>query len=171
MATGFWAPRWTAVRKRKEAAVRTTEGGPGRSEPVCETALRRLGDYRCMRLGAYCAQRIDAGPGIAPSDGRSRSCADRWGRWRAGWGRLAVGSVRPRLNAGVTDGDPRTRAELEVRRVYEPSRLAAAYVTAAYAQVVPRRQRAARSSAALTGVSPVADVRAETVAAGARRAG
>src|SRR5437899_12999444 len=80
MARVFRAPRWTAVRTQKEAAVRTTEGGPGRSEPVCETASRRLGDYRCMRLGAYCAQRIYAGPGIAPSDGRNRSCADRWGR-------------------------------------------------------------------------------------------
>ncbi len=82
-----------------------------------------------------------------------------------------MGYVRPRLNAGVTDRDPRRRAELEVRRVYEPSRLAAAYVTAAYAQVVPRRQRTTRSSSALKAVSPVADVRAETVAAGARRAG
>src|SRR5713101_953666 len=100
MARVFRAPRWTVVRKPKEAAVRTTEGGPGRSEPVCETALRRLGDYRCMRLGAYCAQRIDAGPGIAPSDGRNRSCADRWGRWRArlaGWNRLAVSCARPGL--------------------------------------------------------------------------
>ena len=174
MARVFRAPRWTAVRTQKEAAVRTTEGGPRRSEPVRETALRRLGDYRCMRLGAYCAQRIDAGPGIAPSDGRNRSCADRWGRWRArlaGWNRLAVSCARPGLKTDVTDRDPRTRAELEVRRRYEPSRLAAAYVTAAYAQVVPRRQRTTRSSSALTAVSPVADVRAETMAAEARRAG
>jgi len=55
--------------------------------------------------------------------------------------------------------------------VYEPSRLAAAYVTAAYAQGVPRRQQTTRSSSALTAVSPVAAVRAEMVEAGARRAG
>jgi len=150
--------------------VRTTEGGPGRFEPVHETALRRLGDYRCMRLSTYCPQRIYARPGIAPSDGRSQSCADRWGRL-ADWSRLALGGAGPDLKIDVTDRDPRTRAELEVRRVYEPSRLAAAYVTAAYAQVVPRRQRTTRSSTALTAVSPIADVRAETVEAGARRAG
>jgi len=56
------------------------------------------------------------------------------------------------MKTDVTDRDPRTRAELEVRRVYEPSRLASAYVKAAYAQVVPRRQRTTRSSSAvLTG--------------------
>ena len=156
--------------------MRTTEGGPGRSEPVRETALRRVGDYRCKRLGTYCAQRIYAGPGIAPAAGWSRSSADRWGRWLArlaGWSRLAVGCARPRLKTDVTDRRPRTLAELEVRRVYAPSRLAAAYVAAAYAQVVPRRQRPARSSlpSALTSVSGVVDVRAELVEAGARRAG
>ena len=82
-----------------------------------------------------------------------------------------MGCAHPGLNAGVTDRDPRTRAELEGQRVYEPSRLAAAYVTAAYAQVVPRRQRTTRSFSASTAVSPVTDVRAETVEAGARRAG
>jgi hypothetical protein len=150
--------------------VRTTEGGPGRFEPVHETALRRLGDYRCMRLSTYCAQRIYARPGIAPSDGRSQSCTDRWGRL-ADWSRLALGSAGPDLKIDVTDRDPRTRAELEVRPVYEPSRLAAAYVTAAYAQVVPRRQRTTRSSSASTAVSPIANLRAETVEAGARCAG
>jgi hypothetical protein len=156
--------------------VRVAKRRPGRSEPVRETALRRVGDYRCMPVGTYCAQRIYAGPGNASSGGWSRSCADRWGRWLArlaGWSRLAVGCARPRLKTDVTDRDPRTRAELEVRRVYEPSRLAAAYVAAAYAQVVPRRLRPARSSfsSALTSVSGVVDVRAEMVEAGARRAG
>jgi hypothetical protein len=75
------------------------------------------------------------------------------------------------LQTDVTDRDPRTRTELEVRQVYEPSRLAAAYVMAAYAQVVPRRQRTMWSSSASTAVSPVADVRAETVEAGPRRVG
>ncbi len=156
--------------------MRVAKRGPRRSEPVRETALRRVRDYRCKRLGAYCAQRIYAGPGIAPSGDGSRSCANRWGRWLArlaDWSRLAVGCARPRLKTDVTDRDPRTRAELEVRRVYEPSRLAAAYVAAAYAQVVPRRQRPARSSlsSALTSVSGVVDVRVEMVEAGARRAG
>src|SRR6266851_6671407 len=174
MARVFRAPRWAAVRTRKEAAVRVAKRGPRRSEPVRETALRRVGDYRCKRLGTYCAQRIYAGPGIAPSGDRSRSCANRWGRWLArlaDWSRLAVGCARARLKTDVTDRDPRTRAELEVRRVYEPSRLAAAYVAAAYARVVPRRQRPAGSSSPLTAVSPVADVRAETMAAEAWRAG
>jgi hypothetical protein len=143
---------------------------------VRETALRRVGDYRCGRLATYCTQRIHARPGIAPAAGWSRSCADRWGRWvaRSGGGsRLAVGCARPRLKTDVTDRDPRMRAELAVRRVYEPSRLAAAYLAAAYAQVVPRRQRPARSSlsSALTSGSGVVDVRAEMVDAGARRAG
>jgi hypothetical protein len=151
--------------------VRVAKRGPWRSEPVRETALRRVGDYRCTRLGTYCTPRIDAGPGIALAAGWSRSCADRWGGWLArlaGWSRLAVGCARPRLKTDVTDRDPRTRAELEVRRVYEPGRLAAAYVAAAYAQVVPRRQRLARSSlsSALTRVSGVVDVRAEMVEAG-----
>lgn len=85
----------------------------------------------------------------------------------------AVGDVHPGLNTDVTDRNLRTRAELDVRRVYEPNRLAAAYVAAAYAQVVPRRQRPARSalSSALTAVSPRADVRAGTVDARQRCAG
>jgi hypothetical protein len=173
MATGFWALPCAGVRQQV-AMMWGAECAPRRSVPVCETALRCFGDYRCTPPGTYCAQRIHAGPGIAPCDGWSRSCADRWGRWLerlAGWSRLAVGCARPGLKTDVTDRDPRTRAELEVRRVYEPSRLAAAYVSAAYAQVVPRRQRTTRSSSALTAVSPVADVRAETVEAGARRAG
>lgn len=81
--------------------------------------------------------------------------------------------TRPRSNTDVTDRRSRSRAELEVRRVYEPNRLAAAYVAAAYAQVVPRRQRPARVSlsSALTAVSPGADARAETVDARPRCAG
>ena len=35
--------------RQQVAMMRTTEGGRGRSEPVRETALRRLGDYRYMR--------------------------------------------------------------------------------------------------------------------------
>ena len=79
------------------------------------------------------------------------------------------------MNTDVTERDPRTRAELAVRRVYEPSRLAAAYVSAAYAQVVPRRQRPVRArsslASALTSVSRVVEVRAEQVGAAAERAG
>jgi len=82
---------------------------------------------------------------------------------------------RPRLDTDMTDRRSRSRAELEVRRVYEPNRLAAAYVAAAYAQVVPRRQRPARvslsSALTVTAVSPGADVRAETVDARQRSAG
>ena len=57
--------------------------------------------------------------------------------------------------------------------MYQPSRLAAAYVAAAYAQVVPRRQRLAGSSLSTASMSEsgVVDVRAEMVEAGARRAG
>ncbi len=88
-----------------------------------------------------------------------------------GRGRLAVGYARPRLNIDVADREARTRPELEMRRVYEPSRLAAVYVSAAYAQVVPRRQRPARSalSCASTSVSRVVEVRHEMVDAGAAR--
>jgi hypothetical protein len=82
-----------------------------------------------------------------------------------------VGEYRPCSNTDVTDRNSRTRAELEVRRVYEPNRLAAAYVTAAYAQVVPHRRRAARRPSALTAVSPAGVVRAETVEARPRSAG
>lgn len=175
MATAFRALR-CSVGCQQMARMRVARRGSRRSMWVRETALRRAGDYRCRRVGTYCAQRIYAGPGIAPAAGWSQSCADRWGRWLArlaGWSRLAVSCARPRLKTDVTDRDPKTRAELEVRRVYEPSRLAAAFVSAAYAQVVPRRQRPARVSlsSALTAVSPGADVRAETVDARQRCAG
>jgi hypothetical protein len=147
-----------------------------RSVPVRETALRRVGDYRCQRRGTYCAQRIHAGQEIAAAGGWSRACTDRCGRWSArvvAWSRRAVAATRPRLNTAVTDRRSRSRAELEVRRVYEPNRLAAAYVAAAYAQVVPRRQRPARVSlsSTLTGVSSGADVRAEAVDARPRCVG
>ncbi len=91
----------------------------------------------------------------------------------AGRGRLNLDCARPRWDIDVTDRARRTRAELEVRRVYEPSRLAAVYVSAAYAQVVPRRQRPARStlSSASTSVARVVAVRREMGDAGARRAG
>lgn len=75
-----------------------------------------------------------------------------------------MGDARPGSSTDVTDRDPRTRRELEVRRVYEPSRLAAAYVSAAYAQVVPRRQRPTRSSfSSVLMVSRVIDVGSEMV--------
>jgi hypothetical protein len=92
---------------------------------------------------------------------------------QVGWSRWAVAATRPRVNTAVTDRRSRSRVELEVRRVYEPNRLAAAYVAAAYAQVIPRRQRPARVSvsSALTGVSSGADVRAKAVDARPRRAG
>ncbi len=173
MATVFRAPLWSAVRTRKEAVVRVGKRRPLRSEPVRETALRRVGDYRCYRGGTYCTPRIYAGPGIALVGGRGRASADRCHRWLAGWSWRAVGDAHPRLNTDVTDRGPRTPAELEVRRVYEPNRLAAVYMSAAYAQVVPRRQRAARSSwsSASTSVSRVVDVRPEVGDAGARCAG
>jgi hypothetical protein len=82
-----------------------------------------------------------------------------------------MGDVRPGSNTDVTDRNSRTRAELEVRRVYEPNRLATAYVTAAYAQVMPHRRRATRRSSPLTAVSPGGDVRAETVEARPRSVG
>jgi hypothetical protein len=156
--------------------VRVARRGSRRSLPVRETALRRGGDYRCGRRGAYCALRIYAGPEIAPAGGSSRACADRCGTWLtrlAVWCRRAMGDAHPHLKTDVTDRDARLRPELEVRRVYEPSRLAAVYVSAAYAQVVPRRRRPARSSlsSALTPVSSGADVHAETVVGRRRCAG
>src|SRR6266487_416863 len=122
MATGFRALRWAAVRQQA-ASLRVARRGSRRSMPLRETALRRVGDYRCERRGTYCAQRIYASPKIAPAGGWSRACADRCGTWLArlaGWGRRAVGDACPRLNTDVTNRGPRTRAELEVRRVYEP---------------------------------------------------
>lgn len=147
------------------------------SEAVGETALRRVGDYRCRHRGAYCTPRIDAGRGIAPAGSWSRSCAERWSRPLArlgSRGRLALDSAWPHLDTEVTDRATKTRAELEVRRIYEPNRLAAMYVSAAYAQIVPRRKRPARStwSSVSTSVSRVVAVRPEEMGdAGARRAG
>ena len=143
--------------------MRVAEFGLGPSEPVTEAALRRVGGYRCRRRGTYCTRRIDVGRGIARAGSWRGSCAERWGRF-------ALESAWRCLDADVTS---KTHAELEVRRIYEPSRLAAVYVSAAYAQVVPRRQRPARSSlsSALTAVSPGADVRAETVEARPQCAG
>lgn len=153
------------------------EFGSGQSELVGETALRRVGDYRCRHRGTYCTPRIDAGREIAPAGSWSRSCAERWSRLLARLGsrdRLAPDSARPRWNRDVTDRAPRTPAELEVRRIYEPNRLAAVYVSAAYAQIVPRRKRPARAtcSSVSTSVSRVVAVRPEEMGdAGARRAG
>ncbi len=143
--------------------MRVVEFGLGPSEPVTEAALRRVGGYRCRRREAYCTRRIDAGRGVARAGSWSRSCAERWGRF-------ALASAWPCLDADVTS---KTHAELEVRRIYEPSRLAAVYVSAAYAQVVPPRQRPARltSPSALASVSRVVVVRPEIGDAGARRAG
>lgn len=83
------------------------------------------------------------------------------------------GLCSPTLSNTEMTREPRTRADLAVRRVYEPNRFAAACLTAAYAQVVSRRQRPARSSSsfALASVSPVVEVQAEMVDARARRAG
>jgi hypothetical protein len=134
------------------------ETGSVQSERVGETALRRVGDYRSRQRGTYCTPRIDAGRGMAPVGGWSRSWAERWsGRLAglAGQGRLNVDSARPGWDSNGRDRAPRTPAELEVRRVYEPSRLAAVYLSAAYAHVVPCRRRPARSSAVASELSRV----------------
>ena len=83
---------------------------------------------------------------------------------------MALESAWPCLDADVTS---KTHAELEVRRIYEPNRLAAMYVAAAYAQVVPRRQRPARStgSSVSASVSRLVTVGPEIADVGARRAG
>ena len=83
---------------------------------------------------------------------------------------MAPDSAWPCLDADVTS---KTHSELEVRRIYEPNRLAAVYVSAAYAQVVPPRQRAARGTlaSALSSVSRVVAVRPEMGDAEALRAG
>jgi hypothetical protein len=145
------------------------------SEPPGETALRRLQDYRCRQRGTYCTPRIDAGRGIGSAGSWSQSCAERWSSQLAkafSRQQLALDGAQPRWNRDVTDRAP-TRAELEVRRVYEPSRLAAMYVSAAYAQVVPPQQRLTRSAwaSASARVSRVVAVRPETGATGVRRAG
>ena len=138
------------------------ELGSGQAEPVDETALRPVGDYRCRQRGTYCTPRIDAGRGMAPAGGWSRSRAERWsGRpaGLAGRGRLNLRRARPRSDTAVVDRAPRTPAELVVGRVYEPSRLAAVYLSAAYAQVVPCRRWPARSAltSELARVSRVVD--------------
>jgi hypothetical protein len=161
MAMGFRAPLCAAARQGEEAGVRVGEFGLGQSEPVTEAALRRAGGYRCCRRGTYCTRRIDAGRGLARAGRWSGSCAERLGR-------LARESAWRCLDADVTS---KTHVELEVRRIYEPSRLAAVYVSAAYAQVVPPRQRPARWTSALASVSRVVAVRPEMGEAGARRAG
>ena len=68
---------------------------------------------------------------------------------------MALESAWPHLDTAMTDRATKTHAELEVRRIYEPSRLAARYMSAAYAQVVPGRKRPVRSTAssALASVS------------------
>jgi hypothetical protein len=161
MAMGFRAPLCAAARQREEAAVRVGEFGLGQSKPVTEAVLRRVGGYRCRRRGTYCTRRIDADRGLARAGSWRGSCAERWGRF-------ALESAGRCLDADVTS---KTHAELEVRRIYEPSRLAAVYVSAAYAQVVPPRQQAARWTSALASVSRVVAVRPEMGDAGARRAG
>ena len=112
---------------------------------------------------------------MAPVGGWSRSWAERWsGRLArlAGRGRLKLRSARARWDSDVPDRAPRTLAELEVRRVYEPSRLAAVYLSAAYAHVVPCRRRTARSAVAseLASVSRVVDDCRQMVDASAPRA-
>ena len=158
MAMGFRAPRCAACQ-REVAAVRVAECGFGHSE----AALRRVGGYRCRRRGTYCTRRIDVGRGIARAGSWRGSCAERWGRF-------ALESAWRCLDADVTS---KTHAELEVRRIYEPSRLAAVYVSAAYAQVVPGRKRPARStgSSALASVSRLVAVGPELGDVEARRAG
>ena len=151
------------------------ETGPERSDQVGETALRRVGDYRCRQRGTYCTPRIHAGRGVAPADDWSRSWAARWigqSACLAGWSRVSSTSDRPGWDSDVPDRAPRTPAELEVRRVYEPSRLAAAYVSAAYAHVLPCRRRPARSALAseLESASCVVDGRHQMVDGAASRA-
>src|SRR5262252_3335096 len=137
---GFRARLCAVARQPEEAPVRVAEFGLRQSEPVTEAALRRVGGYRCRRPGTYCTRRIYAGRELARPGGWSRSCAEPLGR-------LALDSAWSCLDADVTS---KTHAELEVRRTYEPSRLAAAYVSAAYAQVVPPRERPARWTLAST---------------------
>ena len=155
--------------------MRTAELGSGQSGPVGETALRRVGDYRCRQGWAYCTPRMDAGRGMAPAAGCNRSCAEHWSRRLAGLagrGSLNLSSDRPGWGSDVPDRAPRTPAELEVRGVYEPSRLAAVYLSAAYAQVLPRRRRPARSASTfeLESVSRVVDDRRQMVDGAAPRA-
>ncbi len=181
MGMGFRARLCVAAHQREVAAVRVAEFGVRQSEPVTEAALRRVGGYRGRRRGTYCTRRIDAGRGLARAEAaqarRSIERSASHGGWsRSGaerWGRLALDSAWPRLDADVTDRASKTHVELEVRRIYEPSRLAAVYVSAAYAQVVPPRQRPARSpwSSASTSVSRRVAVRPEMADVEVRRVG
>src|ERR1051326_2066266 len=101
-----------------------------------ETHLRRPRDYRCRHVRAYCrACGVDV-----PSSGCARS-ARRPGAIRSPWLRV------PRMGCNVDDQTTRPTASLTVRRVFEPSRLASACLTSAYAQVVPTRRRPVRSVA------------------------
>jgi hypothetical protein len=105
---------------------------------------------------------------MAPAGGWNGLGAERRSGWLArlaGRGRLNMRSARPRWDSDVPDRVPRTPAELEVRRVYEPSRLAAVYLSAAYAHVVACRRRQARSAVAseLASVSRVVDDRRQMV--------
>jgi len=112
---------------------------------------------------------------MAAVGGWTRSCAERWScrlAGLAGRGRLKLRSARPRWDSDVPDRAARTAVELEVRRVYEPSRLAATYLSAAYAHVVPCRRRPVRSAVApeLASVSRVSDDRRQMVDGAAPRA-
>ncbi len=172
MAMGFRAPHCAAACQWEVAAVRVAECGFGHSE----AALRRVGGYRCRRRGRYCTRRIDAGRGSIPAGGWSRSCVGRWGKPLArlgSRGRLALESAWPHLDTAMTDRATKTHADLEVRRIYEPSRLAARYMSAAYAQVVPGRKRPVRSTAssALASVSGLVAVGPELGDVEALRAG
>jgi hypothetical protein len=175
MEMDFRAPPCAVTGRRRLATVWMAETGSERSDRVGETALRRVGDYRCRQWGSYCTPRIHAGRRMAPVGSWSRSQAERWsGRLArlAGRGRVKLCSARPRWDSDVPDRAPRTPAELEVRRVYEPSRLAAVYLSAAYAHVVPCRRRTTRLAVAseLASVSRVVDDRRQMVDGAAPRA-
>ena len=176
MEMGFRAPPCAVTGQQRRAVDWMAEsGGSERSDRVGETALRRVGGYRCRQWGTYCTPRIHARRGLAAVGSWSRSWAERWsGRLArlAGRGRLKLRSARPRWDSGLPYRAPRTPAELEVRRVYEPSRLAAVYLSAAYAQVLPCRRRPARSAVAseLEHFSGVVDDRHQLVDGAAPRA-
>jgi hypothetical protein len=174
MEMGFRVPP-CAVTGRGGRRRWMAETGPEWSDQIGETALRRVGDYRCWQRDTYCTPRIHAGRGVAPADDWSRACAARWigqSACLAGWSRVNSPSDRPGWDSDVSDRAPTTPAELEVRRVYEPSRLAAVYLSTAYAQVLPCRRRPARSACAseLESVSRVVDDRHQMVDGAAPRA-
>jgi len=172
MEMGFRAPPCVVTGRRRCRWLRRESE---RADRVGETALRRVGDYRCRQRGAYCTPRIHASRGLVPLGGWSLSWAERWSGWLArlaGGGRLKLRSVRPRGDSDVPDRAPRTLGELEVRRVYEPNRLAAMYLSTAYAHVVPCRRRITRSAVAseVASVSRVVDDRRQMVDGAAPRA-